>query len=415
MTRTGSADTTESGETASYRKRIYEIRGAADLSVVEKLYQFLEVGTEYLGVENAHLKRVDSEGGKHYIIVSAGQATELAPIGDVHDHATTYCRRALELQSPLAISDAEAEGWGDDPAYLTHDLSCYLGTTISVAGEVFGTLCFVSEAAHSRDFSADERAFVEFLASVIGSELVTEGYGQRLSERDKLLTVLNRVLRHNLRNDMNIIQGNADILLEVLAEEDRHYAEMIEETAQDLVQLGDKARQVEQIVRTRTPPTVTDIVPVLESVTAEVREANPEAAIGLTAPDQFNCVASPHLETALFELVDNAASHAGSEPTIGIEVRDVESADWCIISIEDDGPGISPQEQQILDGTEETQLSHGQGLGLWLAYWAITHSDGYLSSNGTDGTTIRVHLQSATTPEEGASASQLLPTLTSFL
>jgi GAF domain-containing protein len=52
----------------------------------------------------------------------------------------------------------------DDPAYEASGLSCYLGGPVHVDGELYGTLCFVSEAPRDQPFTDAEQTFVELLA-----------------------------------------------------------------------------------------------------------------------------------------------------------------------------------------------------------------------------------------------------------
>lgn len=385
-------------EDARFRRELYDVRNSPELSVAEKFDRFLELGCTYLGVENGHIKRVDLERREHYVLASAGPATDLVGVGDVHEHATTFCRRTLDLDTPLAIANSEEEGWGDDPATVRHDLQCYVGTTIMVSGETFGTLCFVSRTAHDRTFSAAERAFVELLASIIGTELAAEGYTHRLTSRDKLLSVQNRVLRHNLANDMNIITGYAEILGERLDGDNKQLVDRIHDLATDVVEMGQKARQLETVVRDETPPTVEDVVPVVQSIAEAVAEESPDATISVTAPDQCYCVASTHLQTALRELVTNAIEHGGLNPSVEVTVQTSER-DRCTISVADDGPGLSLLEQKVLSGEQETQLSHGQGLGLWLVYWVVLQSGGSLNVETQAGTTVRIQLRRVQDPD----------------
>jgi GAF domain-containing protein len=61
----------------------------------------------------------------------------------------------------VAVSDALAEGWKDDPAYDSFELGSYLGTTVSVDDELYGTVCFADTAARDEPIRDKEKALVE--------------------------------------------------------------------------------------------------------------------------------------------------------------------------------------------------------------------------------------------------------------
>lgn len=385
-------------DSETYRQRLYELRAADDLPVATKLDRLLALGCEYLGVENGHVKRVDPAQGVHYVVASVGEASDFIRVGDVQDHATTFCRRAVERDSPLAISHAAEQGWEDDPAYEAHGLECYLGTTIVVGTRRFGTLCFVSRQPRAAAFSAEERTFVELLANIIGSELATHRHLETLTELDKHLAVLHRVLRHNLRNDMNVVAGYADMLAGRLDGDNRRVAERIGEAARDLATMGDTARRLEAIIREDPGLTTADVVPLVETVAADLREASSAATVSTTLPETALVVTTEHLRAALEELGTNALHHAGPNPTVEFAVEHLNS-EGVAISVSDDGPGMPPMEQRILRGQQETPLDHGQGLGLWLVYWVVTRAGGHLTVDTDGGTTVEVYLRAA--EEEG--------------
>lgn len=384
-------------DSETYRRQLYELRAADDLSVATKLDQLLALGCEYLGVENGHVKRIDPLQGVHYVVASVGDPSDFIRVGDVHDHATTFCRRAVERDSPLAISHAAEQGWEDDPAYEAHDLECYLGTAIAVGTQRFGTLCFVSRQPRAAAFSAEERTFVELLANVVGSELATHWHLETLTELDKHLAVLHRVLRHNLRNDVNVVAGYADLLAGRLDGDNRQIAERIGETARDLATMGDTARRLEAIIREDPGLTTADVVPLVETAAADLRSS--DATVSTTLPETASVVTTEHLRAALEELGTNALHHAGANPTVEFAVEHLDS-EWVAISVSDDGPGMPAMEQRILHGHQETPLDHGQGLGLWLVYWVVTRAGGHLTVDTDGGTTVEVYLRAA--EEEGA-------------
>ena len=61
--------------------------------------------------------------------------------------------------------------------------------------------------------------------------------------RERLIGVLNRVLRHNLRNDMSIVAGLGDTIATAADGKIAAQAETVTETARDLMSVSEKARQ----------------------------------------------------------------------------------------------------------------------------------------------------------------------------
>jgi PAS domain S-box-containing protein len=165
--------TEEAGTSAAgkLRERLYEVMDDAGSSLAEKQRRALALGREYLGVEHGHLQRRDPDGETDTVVASDGEDPALLPEGTRLDRERTYCRRVVGADAPVALSDAPDQGWADDPAYREHGLDCYLGTTVFVRGEVYGTVCFTARQPRSERFDAGEKAFVELLARLLGREI----------------------------------------------------------------------------------------------------------------------------------------------------------------------------------------------------------------------------------------------------
>ena len=396
-----SEDPSRPSEENTYRREVYQIREDQELTLSEKFNRLLTLGCEYLGVENGHIKRIDKERGIHDVIASAGGEGELLEIGAQHTHATTFCRRTIEQDSPLAISHASEQGWADDPAYHTHNLECYLGATVSVEGTTFGTVCFVSKAPHSRQFSASERAFVELVAGVVGTEIEAKRYEYKLADRDRLNAVLNRVLRHNLRNSMNVVSGSAELLTQRLTGDEQELAKRIVASADKLTELGETARNLESVARDAGPPEQQELGSLMSAVATELRECHSEAAVDIEIPDSQTAFANEYLKPALYELGENAITHTDEDPELKLSLQsETKHDDWVVIEIDDNGTGLPELERNILRGRMETQLEHGQGLGLWFVYWTDDRSGGKLTVAVDEGTTIRVWLHSEDIPND---------------
>jgi signal transduction histidine kinase len=207
--------------------------------------------------------------------------------------------------------------------------------------------------------------------------------------REQRLTVLNRVLRHNVRNELDVVLARADRI------DDEDLQEGIRESATALVELGTKAREVEEVMTASTgPPEPVDLASVVEAIAEEYRG---ESAADITVESPEELVVSSHrtvLQAVLSELLDNATTHA-STPSPEVEVRVRRGGEGMAeLIVADDGPGIPKRERKILAEGEETQLQHGRGIGLWFVNWAVTQLGGELafSENDPEGSVVTVCL-----------------------
>jgi len=210
--------------------------------------------------------------------------------------------------------------------------------------------------------------------------------------RDGLISVINRVLRHNLRNDVGVINGYAEMLEAELEGQQELLANRVRTTSSRLLDLSETAQKLENNLETPSKRTPLDLRAMVDRVIDQHRETYPDASITVSAPEQVVLESSPRLETAIWELVDNAAKHAGETPTVDIEIDRSDTEVSCVVR--DDGPGLPELERSVLESGEETPLVHGRGLGLWLVYWIVTGLDGSVSvidpHNGGSAVRLRV-------------------------
>jgi PAS domain S-box-containing protein len=202
--------------------------------------------------------------------------------------------------------------------------------------------------------------------------------------REQRLKVLNRVLRHNLRNDMNQVLGYAD-LLEAAVEDPEvsGYVETITDRAAGLVALVEKVNRVETVFETTDEDVVTaPIRRLLENVTEGARDSHPEADVSLECdlPAGTDPVVEPTVTVAVGELVDNGVRHNDADrPEVTIRVREDESvAGWVAVEVVDDGPGIPERERTVLKHGE-TPLEHGDRVGLWMVDWLVERVGGEIA------------------------------------
>lgn len=219
------------------------------------------------------------------------------------------------------------------------------------------------------------------------------------SRQELRLQVLNRVLRHNLRNNANIVAGHTRRLLEDDPDRPADVVPVlsaIDRAATELESLVEEATQIQCVLDEAVEDGVVDCVPLARRVATQYRERYPDAAVELDVPETLTVRASDRLRYAVGSLVDNAIRHNPSErPHVRIQTEESDSGRWRDICVDDDGPEIPAVERAVITGESEiTQIQHGSGLGLWLAKWTTERFGGRLSFEESEfgGNRVRLRL-----------------------
>jgi signal transduction histidine kinase len=195
------------------------------------------------------------------------------------------------------------------------------------------------------------------------------------SNRRQQLQVLNRVLRHNFRNDMNVIDVCATQLSDRLDGDEAEMADRIRMVARDLAETGTKAREIERIMsRRENEPQALDLPSVVNRQLDTIRHEYPDVTVETDMPEELEIRSTGILESILQNVLENAVVHNDSaDPAVAVDVEFVENdPDRIEVSVADNGPGIPEQERDVLVKGTESPLEHGSGLGLWLVNWGVT-------------------------------------------
>lgn len=209
--------------------------------------------------------------------------------------------------------------------------------------------------------------------------------------------VTNRLLRHNLRNKLNVVSGAADVLADRLDGSDgAEQVAVIREAAAVLEQLTDEATTIR---RTLDGPVSreqrVDCRSIVDGVVEQFRSSHPHAEIHSDVPDGVTVRGSERLETAVSGLVENAIVHNPADsPRVWVTAESVPGSRWVELAVADDGPEIPQVEREVVTGEADiTPVYHGSGLGLWLVKWTVEHFGGDLSFGGSEAGGNRVRLR----------------------
>ena len=210
----------------------------------------------------------------------------------------------------------------------------------------------------------------------------------RLRNESQRLEILYRVARHNIRTEANIILGYAD-LIESSTEHEatRNHADTVRVHAERLESISKHARQLRRIWEAEGETIETPVHSFTDRALSSSRFDGCER-LTLALDDDVTVASHPFAHWALEEAVDNAFAHNGSDTTVTVRTENRDG--YVRVSVEDDGAGIPPIEAESLGTVTESQLTHGQGLGMQVIYWATEGAGASLSITNREsgGTTV---------------------------
>jgi PAS domain S-box-containing protein len=220
--------------------------------------------------------------------------------------------------------------------------------------------------------------------------------------RNQQLSVLQRVLRHDLRNNLN------EILLSVqMASREtqrngvQSHLDGIEETIDETLSLSDDIRQFRQTFEDKEAPSkVVDIAAVAQEQAATIRAERPGVEFDIDLDGSAPVLTNDLIEQAVRNVIRNAIQHNDSDtPEVAIELDPRAKDGEVELRVADNGPGVPEEIVAVLNSEQESQLSHLNGFGLWLINWVVTLSGGTLEfeENDPEGTVVQLVLPAAGT------------------
>jgi signal transduction histidine kinase len=288
----------------------------------------------------------------------------------------------------VALNDAAERLIGlDEETALTQPLGGVLDVEVDLSAD--DQRLSIRSDGQRREFVVTPAALTDPRGAQVGYTLVFQDVTEAI-QREQRLTVMNRILRHNLRNDLNVVHGTLEAGKEHI--EDEALAEMFDraaETAWGLVETGEKVRAVESIADDSRGRVSVDLDEFLTGIVADLDDDS----VTLDVPASLTLRTDPDLlEIVVENLVENALDHGTPSDGV-IVVTATTDAETVRLTIEDDGPGIPENELETIQRGTETDLVHGSGLGLWIVTWGVRRLGGDVDfETGADGTAVAVSL-----------------------
>lgn len=253
---------------------------------------------------------------------------------------------------------------------------------------------FWNEVTLAPIFDGDE---VPYYVGFQQDVTLRKGYeGELESQRDDL-DVLNQIVRHDIRNDLQIVLAALEIIEETGDERTRTHVERALKSTREAIELTNTAKEMSEVMlRGEDEYEPIDLRTTLQEEVDHLHTAYPDTEIEIhgTIP-AVDLRADAMLSSVFRNLLTNAVQHNDTDQPY-IRVTASETENRVQVTIEDNGPGVPDAlKDEVFGKGVKGDQSRTTGLGLYLVRRLVDNYGGEVWIEDVDptGTAVTVELQ----------------------
>lgn len=221
---------------------------------------------------------------------------------------------------------------------------------------------------------------------------------ERLESRNEMLAALNRIIRHDIRNELTAVLGWGEVLRDRTGPENEEYVDRILAAADHTTHITDVVGEFLEVLEDDAgaesgSPGLDDV---LETELERARSAHGDVEFTVEGelPDGLPVEATEHLSSILGNLLRNAVARdeSSSQVTVGVETTETS----VVLTVASDGSGLPEADdpevatpERSADGSERSE----SGVDRYLAELLVDIYGGDLRiEDGPTGDVFRVEL-----------------------
>ncbi|WP_424016569.1 PAS domain-containing sensor histidine kinase [Halorientalis pallida] len=299
----------------------------------------------------------------------------------------------LGLEPDAVVGESAFDVYADNPALLA-DIERALG------GEAFRSTVDVDGAVFETWYQPiTERGEVTRVVGVARDITANKNYENRLERQRDGLKLLNRMVRHDIRNDLQLILLHLERLETNVEPAHGDRVGTAIESTQNAIALTRTARDLADVMlQSESSLERVDLAEAVETPLADVRASYPEATLAIegTLPNTA-VLADDMLHSVVRNLLTNAVQHNDTDaPTVTASAT--ETDEEVVLRVADDGPGIPDgRKDEVFARGEKGLESEGTGIGLYLVRELVDRYGAQVAieDNDPEGTVFSVTLRRA--------------------
>ncbi|WP_336327393.1 HAMP domain-containing sensor histidine kinase [Halovenus sp. HT40] len=249
---------------------------------------------------------------------------------------------------------------------------------------------------------------VDYLAEHVATAIVNIRSRERLerarndlAKRKEMVEVYDRLLRHDLGNDLQVITGFSDAVSSMVDDDDQagEYAEKIHRTARSAAELIDNVGDtVKMLKEEKGRPEARNLEPILTEVVENVDTKFEELTVEYD-PEAFEVEAyvGDLIDSVFTNILSNAAVHNDEPVTVRLYAGEP-TPETVVVGMADDGKGVAEEiRDEIFEMGQKGPESEGTGFGLGLARTLVESYGGEITVQDSEygGADFRITLERA--------------------
>ncbi|AEH36830.1 MEDS domain-containing protein [Halopiger xanaduensis] len=380
-----------------HQQTLSRIAADPDRSFEAKLDDLFELGCERFDLEMGGIAKIDPATDSFTVQATNGDHDQLQP-GAEAPLSETYCRATVDDEPIANVTDPERAGFGNTLAYDEFGVETYIGTRIELENEPDRTFFFVSTESRDRAFTDAELTFHQLMAQWIQYELERTQRERALEESNERLEQFAYAASHDLQEPLRMVTSYLQLL-------ENRYADAFDEDGEEFLEFAvDGAERMREMIdgllaysRVETqgdPFEPVDLDSLLDAVREDLQIQIDETDAEITADDLPRVSGDASQLRQVFQnLLENAIRYSGDDPPRIRTDATRRGREW-VISVEDDGIGIDPDDQDrvftVFDRLHSREEYEGTGIGLALCQRIVERHGGdiWVDSEPGEGSTF---------------------------
>ncbi len=249
---------------------------------------------------------------------------------------------------------------------------------------------------------------IEYLADHVATAVANIRSRERLerarndlAKRKEMIEMYDRLLRHDLGNDLQIITGYSDAMLGELdgaSDKAVDYAETINRTAGEAADLISRVGDLVKTLESAEKPEARALQPILTEVVEGVDARFEDLTVAYDpAAFDVHVYAGDLLDSVFQNVLSNAAVHNEGPVSVSVSAIDREPQSFTV-EIADDGTGVADEvRDQLFELGKKGPDSDGTGFGLGIARALVESYGGTVAVGDSDrgGASFQITLERA--------------------